>query len=729
MKYELFVTAPRGVEPLLAKELTDLGLANVKEARAGAKATASLEDIYRVCMWSRLASRVLLQITSFPCLSEKDLYDGVYGINWDEHMAITNSFAINYTATGAAAVTHTQYGAQKVKDAVADWYRESTGERPFVDRDNPHIRINVHAEKERATVSLDMSGESLHRRGYRLETVAAPMKENLAAAVLAILKWPTADKQTPVVDPMCGSATLLIEAFHMAADIAPGLLRLSWGFQKWQQHQADVWREVVKDARERESQGLNAMAGVTYLGFDQDKHATRAARAGVEAAGLDGHIEIQTRRLRDQVDSDTNWPEQGFLVTNPPYGERLGEEEALKGLYGLLGELLKERMQGWQAGMITGNPKLAHMLGLRSSGKPRSLYNGALPCKVLHFDVNEAAEARAHVPEDKPKANLLTDGAISFQNRLKKNLRHRAKWAKREGINAYRVYDKDLPEYAVAVDVYHCENGETHLVVQETKAPASISAEKAATRLAEAQGVVQQVFAVQAHQVHTKTRQRQSGQDQYEREQDKAPTYLVEEYGVLFEVNFDQYLDTGLFLDHRPVRKMFQMQASGARVLNLFAYTGSVSVQAVAGGADSVTTVDMSSTYLQWAKRNFQHNGFAPQEHKFIQVDCMEWLSIMQASPVRPRYDMIFFDPPTFSNSKRMEDNFDIQDDHAWMIKAVMEMLDYDGILLFSNNFRRFKLDEELSELFNVQDITALSIPDDFSRNQKVHYCWEITHE
>lgn len=727
MQYTIFITAPRGVEPLLVAELQQLGITTVKEARAGARATVTLAEMYRICLWSRLASRVLLQIASFPCATEDELYTGVHALDWNQQMSLDTRFAVTYTATQAAAINHTQYGAQRVKDAVVDWYREQTGERPTVDRDNPQIRINVHAEKTRATVSIDMSGESLHRRGYRAHTVAAPLKENLAAAVLAVLKWPFDDKTTPVVDPMCGSATLLIEAFQKAADIAPGLLRLQWGFQKWPQHQPELWKQEVSAAKERQSAGLNELAGVEYAGFDQDRHALKAAQASVEAAGLQDHIVIKHKPLRHHLTDEHEWPERGFLVTNPPYGERLGEEEALKGLYETLGDLLKSRMQGWHAGLITGNPKLAHMLGLRSA-KPRQLFNGAIPCKVLGFHVTEENTARAHIPDDKPKVDISNDGAQSYGNRLKKNLRHRNKWARREGLRAYRVYDKDLPEYAVAVDVYHCENGETHVLVQESKAPATIAASKAATRLAEAIAMTQQVFEVPAQHVHVKTRQRQLGNEQYQKSSDTAESYLVDEHGCLLEVNFDQYLDTGVFLDHRPIRRMFQQQARGAKMLNLFGYTGAASVQAALGGAAQVTTVDMSATYLEWAKRNFVHNGLAPQEHKFIQVDCTEWLSIMQASPVRPRYDLIFLDPPTFSNSKRMEGTFDVQNDHRWMIEAVMDILADDGLLVFSTNYRRFKLDDELCERFAVQDITAISIPEDFARNQKIHYCYEITH-
>jgi 23S rRNA (guanine2445-N2)-methyltransferase / 23S rRNA (guanine2069-N7)-methyltransferase len=386
--------------------------------------------------------------------------------------------------------------------------------------------------------------------------------------------------------------------------------------------------------------------------------------------------------------------------------------------------------------MIISDPELGFRLGIRSN-KPVTLFNGALECKLLRLTIEEKAffipkaktqeERIAQVTETSQATEVESIGADMFANRLSKNLKKWSKWAKKNNINCYRVYDADLPEYAVAVDIYHGE--QTWVNVQEYEPPKSIDQHKADLRLAGLLAEIPKVIGVPREQIYLKIRRKQKSTDQYEKVGDQGVFHVIEEGGCRLQVNFEDYLDTGLFLDHRPIRALIQSQAQGKRFLNLFAYTGSATVHAAVGGAKSTTTVDMSNTYLNWAKQNLALNP-SQGRHEFIQADCLEWLAIEAEQTQRRQYDLIFLDPPTFSNSKRMADVFDVQEDHVKLITHAASLLTADGILYFSTNFRRFKLDSEaLTALaLQVENISSASIPDDFERNPKIHYCWRIKH-
>ena len=728
-----FATAPKGIESLLAEELRQLGAGSVRETRAGVAFTGDLSVAYRACLWSRLANRILLPLTRFAAATPEALYAGVQTIDWDRHLAVDDSLAIDFTAS-QSRITHSRYGALKAKDAVVDQFRDRHGRRPDVERVRPALRINIYLHKDEATVSLDLSGESLHRRGYRSEATAAPMKENLAAAVLLRAGWrETAKTGGPLLDPLCGSGTLLIEGTLMAADIAPGMDRDYFGFLGWRGHDAALWQTLKEEAAARRAAGLPQLP--TVIGYDADRHAVHAAAENIARAGLTGHVHVERRELAACTPPAGNETQPGLLVANPPYGERLGEVSELQYLYANLGELIKTRFTGWRAAVLTGNPELGKRMGLRAR-KIYSLYNGALECKLLCFDVTpqwfvtprepEAPQAAATAPLT-PGAGIYAPrgGLGMFANRLRKNLKHLGKWAKREGIACYRLYDADMPEYAVAVDLYQGERRWVH--VQEYQAPKDIDPAKAEARLRDALSAIPAVLEIPSEQVFFKVRRRQKGASQYEKLAEEKHYHEVNEGGLRFLVNFSDYLDTGLFLDHRLTRALVRDSAHGRHFLNLFAYTGTVSVYAARGGAKSTLTVDMSKTYLEWAQRNMALNGFSAEAHQFVQTDCLEWLK-QGGVYKRAKYDLIFLDPPTFSSSKRMSNTFDVQRDHKAMIEAAMALLDTGGTLVFSNNFRRFKLDPELGQRFAVEDITPRTLPRDFARNPKIHHCWLIRH-
>ncbi len=726
--HTLIATCPIGIEPLLAEELRALGAADVRESRAAVAFSGTLETAYRACLWSRLASRILLTLATFPAMTAEELYDGVSTVAWEEHLSAETTIAVD--AVGRTpGITHSGFAALKVKDAVVDQVRERTGERPSVDLEAPDVRLNLRLHKGAGSLSIDLSGEPLHRRGYRApgEQAEAPLKESLAAALLVRAGWPAiAEAGGSLFDPMCGSGTLLLEGALMAADRAPGLLRQRWGFERWLGHDPDVWHALIDEADERAEAGSERLPVIA--GSDVDASVIELARACVKRAGLGDAIALDVRELAHARPAEGAAP--GLVITNPPYGVRLGSGEDLPALYARLGARLVEAFDGWQAAILTSEPDLARATKLRSH-KSYAFMNGAVEAKLYLFELS----ARVVRAEVRPAPLGVSAGAEMFINRVRKNLRHQGKWARREGITCWRVYDADLPEYAVAIDLYEGagpDEGRRFAHIQEYAPPPSIDSGRAEERLAEIVAAAPAVLGVAPEDVAVKVRKRQRGEAQYERRENTLGTQIeVAEGGLRFLVNLHDYLDTGLFLDHRLTRQALREYAEGRRFLNLFAYTGVASVYAADGGAASVTTVDMSATYLAWARRNLALNGYAESNTvRFERVDVLSWLENerkrVEVGHVQP-YGLIFLDPPTFSNSKKMgERTFDVQRDHVALLRDTAALLAPDGVLVFSNNYRRFKLAfEELPEL-DIQNVTSATIPPDFERNPKIHVCFEI---
>ena len=726
--YPLFATTPKAMEGLLANEIQSLGGLNVQHKMAGVAFQGTLETAYRCCLWSRTANRILLMLGSFEVNSQQDLYDGIYAIDWSKHMQADDTLAVSFSCKNNPAINHSHFGALKVKDAIVDQMRARFNQRPNIDTDQPKLRINVYLHNTLAQVSLDLSGESLHKRGYRDINIAAPIKENLAAAILIRSGWPAiAAKGGSLLDPMCGSGTLLIEGAMIAADYAPGLLREYFGFQGWKQHDTQLWDGMLQEARQRRDQGLLKLPPI--VGFDQDRLHAASAIQHVENLGLQGKIHIEKREIGDAKPAAA-WP-PGLLICNPPYGERLGDEDETANLYRRFGEQLKTHFQGWQAAMIISNPELGFRLGIRSQ-KPITFFNGALECKLLRLSIEDKTFFDPKPRSQEERVEQITRqsqthetaNAEMFANRLRKNLRKLGKWAQQNQVSCYRLYDADLPEYAVAVDIYQGEKTWVH--VQEYESPKTIDAHKANQRLAGLMAEIPLVLNIPSQQVFLKIRRKQRSSEQYEKLGDSHQFFVVSEGGCRFWVNFADYLDTGLFLDHRPMRLRIQNEAKGKRFLNLFAYTATASIHAAMGGAKSTLSVDMSNTYLDWAKRNFDLNGIQG-DHKLVRADCLQWLEQQSNNPQQPKFDLIFLDPPTFSNSKKMADVFDVQTQHVDLLKQASSLLAPGGVLYFSTNFRRFRLDHEALTNLNIEDISRSTIDEDFARDQKIHYCWKIS--
>jgi 23S rRNA (guanine2445-N2)-methyltransferase / 23S rRNA (guanine2069-N7)-methyltransferase len=703
-----FATCPKGLEYLLRDELVAMGAAEVREALAGAHFSGTLETAYRACLWSRLASRVLMPLAEFDAATDDDLYRGVQAIDWSTHLASHATLAVD-SVTSQSKLTHSQFIAQRVKDAIVDQFRQRDGSRPGVDTDEPDVRINLRLRRDRATVSLDLAGAPLHRRGWREVQGEAPLKENLAAAMLLRARWPEIYAEGgALLDPMCGSGTLLIEGAWMAADVAPGLHREYYGFLGWAQHDIALWRSVLDEARHRAEVGLSALRSC-FFGSDADPRMVQTAKRNAQEAGVSGFLTL------DKHDVTHVAPPPGFrrglVITNPPYGERLGERNEMPRLYRAIGEALRERFAGWRAAVLAGDAELGRTIPLRAE-KKYALYNGALETVLLVFELHAREEVQR-------EATPLSEGAQMLRNRLEKNVRHLRKRLEREGIHCWRAYDQDMPEYAAAIDVYSNEGGPAYLHIQEYRAPADIPPETARHRLREIVRVAGDVLGVPRDRIGLKTRERGKGGSKYGQFDQRGEFIEVAEGGLTFLVNLTDYLDTGLFIDHRLVRAKVQELAKGERFLNLFAYTATASAYAAAGGARDTTSVDLSATYLDWASRNLSLNGFTGAKHRLMQADALTFLQ-----QDKERYGLIYVDPPTFSNSKRADD-FDVQRDHVKLLAACAERLTADGVIVFSNNFRKFKLDHEaLNDQFMVEDWSAGSIPFDFTRRADIHGCW-----
>ncbi len=738
MSHEFYATAPRGAEELLAAELEQLGVEAPKARTGGVAFVGALADGYRVCLWSRIASRVLLRLAQLPASDADALYEAARALAWEQHLGEGASFAIASAGRPApdSGIDNTHFAALRVKDALVDRLRERRGARPDVDLDRPDLRLRLHLAGERANLSVDLSGEGLHRRGYRVASVAAPLRENLAAAVLLRAGH---DDAPAFVDPMCGSATLLIEAAWIAADVAPGLARERFGLHGWAGHDPEVWARLRAEAEDRRAAGL-ARPLPRLLGFDADADAIRAALACIEAAGLRGLVHVEKRSLAT-VEAPPGPP--GLVVCNPPWGERLGHRRELESLYAALGRQLRERFGGWHAAILTGDPSLGHALGIRAKRR-NVLHDGPIECQILRLELPDRVEAEAARVERAAReaARERSEGARAFANRLSKNRKGLRAYLRREQVSCFRLYDADIPEYNLAVDLYEdAGTGAVHAHVQEYAPPKTVDEQAARRRRNEALAVLREDLELPRERVHLKRRERQRGRAQYEKLDDAQHEFVVAEGPARLWVNLDDYLDTGLFLDARPIRAWLREHAAGKQFLNLFAYTGAATVHAALGRASTTTSVDLSRTYLDWAGRNLALNGFSavgggqagprggpgPARgqgrvvHELVRADVLEWLREQGSH----RWDLIFCDPPSFSNSKRMQGVLDVQRDHVDLIRRCVALLRPGGALLFSTNLRKFNLERDALAGLRIEELPG-NVPPDFARNRAIHHCWVI---
>ena len=724
-----WVTCADGLENLLVEELQELIQnqgASITEKKAGRIIIqGTLETAYRICLWSRLASRVLLPIHHYELEKTHDardvaeeIYEGAMSFDWSLIFSPSSTFAIRLQTERDIKV-NPQFATLRAKDGVVDSFMEAQGRRPSIDTKQPEITLFVLAGKFAHTFCLDLSGDSLHRRGYRRYMTDAPIKENLAAAILRLAGWNKACFDV-FIDPMCGSGTFIIEALMIKTDRAPGIQR-HFGFMGWHGHDNTLWQTLKAEAEQRHDTALQQPLPQFYA-YDADWDAVKATRQNIIAAGFENllpHIKIEERVLAD-------WPDfqlqnrKAFIVTNPPYGERLGDKASNRALYQGLSFQLQKFLPNQQAAILASHVEQADVLPFENTQTLR-LMNGNLPIYVRTGVVVNKLDKPAFLANWQATP-IEIEGAQDFANRLQKNISNLKKQALRDNVSCLRLYDADLPDFNLVVDLY-----DDNLHVQEYAPPKSIDPEKAKKRFNLALAAIRQVLGLPREKVFIKTRARQKGITQYEKQSEVSKRFIVQEGNIRVYVNLTDYLDTGLFLDHRPMRLRIAAEAKGKHFLNLYSYTSTASVHAAVGGAASTTSVDLSNTYLNWSKQNFALNGLtvdhADQQHQFFEADVFEWLKEGHET-----YDLIFIDPPTFSNSKKFHGTFDVQRDHASLIKRAMNRLSNGGTLYFSNNFQKFELDDELNVRFDVQEITEKTIGFDFKRNHKIHRAWRLRH-
>ena len=704
----------RGTSATLDEELAELAVPTRERLGTTIACEGSLADAYRVCIGSRVASRVLLPIATFRAQTPEELYEGVSEIPWQDHVDPNRTFAISTVRRGnppaGNLIESPRFATLKTKDAVVDALRSRCGKRPDIDTKTPDLRIHLLLDGDDATISIDLSGRGLHHRDVARSGGLAPLRENLAAALLRIAGWPQmAQRGGPLVDPMCGSASLLMEAAWMAREVAPGLLRKRHGFEGWLGHDPSLFALVIEEAQARRHAARTRCLSIH--GSDASPETIALATRNAMRAGLEDAIRLTVCPLADakppaghaSIDpSGDDEPPTGLFITNPPYGARLGESGELLPLYTELGNVLRRRFLGYDAFVLSGNPQLTKEIGL----KPRerhAIWNGPIECRFLGIPIAREAVQR----DGGPGWRKVSKEGEMLRNRLRKNHRRFRGWAKQHGIHCYRLYDAEIPEYNVAIDVY---DGLVYL--QEFERPKWIPADRAASHLRDAILVTAEAMGTDPAKVRVGVRRRGAPAVQYEKRGSARQEHEVREGGHRFLVNLDDYLDTGLFLDHRKLRATLGELAPGKDFLNLFAYTCSASVYAAAGGARSTTSVDISPTYLAWGQRNLGLNQLLGSAHRFVESDYLGFLSRDDRS-----YDLMLVAPPIVSRShRRSATDFDVQRDHLALLQACRKRLRPGGALYFSTPLSTFAMDREVAQRYEVEDLSEKLRSRDFAR-------------
>lgn len=724
-----FASASANQNDIVEREAIDAGAKDVVSSSGGVEFSADLETAYRFCMWTRSATRLLVLIHRFDKLSSTDeLFEHSKSLPWENWLSPDKTFAITETVSDCRWIYNSHFASLRLKDAIVERCRDAyNGQRPSVDRDNPDIVFHLHVNRNLVSWYVDFAGRKLSHRGYRKAQTQAVLSEFMAATLLYRSDWykklkSSFDDETSfgptLLDPFCGSGTICIEAALMATNTAPGLLKLnSFAFEKLPIHKTDVWNKIIDEAKASQRE-----CKCKIIGWDIDARAIEISNTNAKNANVSDIVSFQERDFTQTTIEDVP-SQKGYIVTDPPYGVRLDSgSAAIRKLYTKMGDIICNVFGGWSIALLCGNSELLGFFDLKPN-RTNALINGGIECQVAHYYVfseEERQKMKEKALEKKAQrlSQPLSSGAQMAANRLKKNLASIGEEMKKQGVSCYRLYDADMPEYSAAIDFYEGK----WINLQEYAAPSSINPEDAKRRLEELILATERVTGIDCDDIYVKRREIQKGSNQYEKRNSLSHFLIANEGGHKFFVNFADYLDTGLFLDHRPVRKMIEANSKDKRFLNLFCYTASATVYAAAGGALSTVSVDTNANYLDWAMRNMQANGFNTMNHFFYRDDCLAFLR-----ENRDIFDLIFCDPPTFSNSKG-KGSFDVQRDHGYLIRSCMRHLAHKGTLIFSTNYTRFKMFGEIYEDFIVEDITESTIGDDFKRNSKIHRCYLIRH-
>ncbi|MCQ2412633.1 MAG: bifunctional 23S rRNA (guanine(2069)-N(7))-methyltransferase RlmK/23S rRNA (guanine(2445)-N(2))-methyltransferase RlmL [Sphaerochaetaceae bacterium] len=725
-----FASASANQNDLVEKEAREAGAQDIKVSSGGVEFSADLETAYRFCMWTRSATRLLVLVHRDDSMaSTDDLFDHSMSLPWENWVNPDKTFAITETVTDCRWIRNSHFASLRLKDAIVERIRGAyNGARPSIDRENPDIVFHLHVNRNLVSWYVDFAGRDLSHRGYRTAQTQAIMSEFMAASLLYRSDWyrklrasfedPSLEAPA-LLDPFCGSGTVCIEAALMVTNTAPGLLKLDdFAFHKLPIHKEEIWEKIVDEAESKVCENR-----CKIVGWDIDKRAIEISKANAKEAGVENLVSFEVKDFTTISEQDVP-AQSGCIVTDPPYGVRLDSgSAAIRRLYTAMGEVIFNIFCGWSITILCGNSELLGFIDMKPS-RTNILINGGIECQAAHYYVFSKAERQAMLEKAQAKreerlSQPLSPGAQMAANRLNKNIASIGKAMAKQGVTCYRLYDADMPEYSAAIDVYEGK----WISLQEYAAPSSIDPEDAKRRLEELVLATERTTGIDYDNIYVKRREIQKGANQYIKRGNSSHFYIVNENGHKFLVNFADYLDTGIFLDHRPVRKLIETMSKDKRFLNLFCYTGSATVHAAAGGALSTVSVDANANYLEWATKNMQINNLNTMNHFFYKDDCLSFLR-----ENRDVFDLIFCDPPTFSNSKG-RDTFDVQRDHGYLIRSCMKHLAHDGVLIFSTNFTRFKLFGELYEDFIIEDITESTIGEDFARNSKIHRCYMIRHK
>jgi 23S rRNA (guanine2445-N2)-methyltransferase / 23S rRNA (guanine2069-N7)-methyltransferase len=601
----------------------------VRTASRGVAFEGGAKTAYAACLELMTASRILVELTSGPAPDEEDLYRLALDHPWETVFNASASFACR--VTGVPRDKDPRYANLKLKDAVADRFNKVQGQRPSVDRRSPDIRVETRWNGRTATVYLNLSGPPLHERGYKLERTKASLRETTAATILALAEWPRiAAEGGGFVDPMCGSGTLLAEAAMMAAGLPPGVRRKNWGFKAWKAHDERLWADMLRDATIRYGEGLERVPRI--LGLDNNDDALRIAKANLRRAGLNTVVRLEKKDII--TDSIDNWPrtERGLVCADPPYGHRIETDPAP--LYAALGESFRSLGPLWRMALLAPDKQTASASHLRAEEYYSTVSGGMdliLAVYDRHGGVPRSATPRPAPPTvDRPAAQVSDSEnaptpppdpkAPSLKKTLVRNIAALSKWADKTGVTSYRIWDSDMPEFNAAVDWYEGR----WLHVQEFAPPGKVPPEKSRRRLHTLLSILQECTGIDDDHLYLKTRQR--GIRPYGKMADKKDKLIIKENGARFFINLTDYLDSGIFLDHRPTRALIRDRIGTGRFLNLFAYTGTASVMAGLGGASKTVSVDVSNTYLDWGKENIRLNRLDESRHMFVRSDAFAFL-------------------------------------------------------------------------------------------------------
>ena len=707
---ELVATAAFGLEAVVVRELGDLGYTAQVMRPGRIRFEADASAICRSNLWLRSADRVLLQLAKFEALDFDALFDTVREIPWESWIAPTAAIPVRGKAV-KSQLSSVPACQRTVKKAIVERLTSDQGWANLPETGHP-VPVEVNIFNDEATISIDTSGQGLHRRGYRTLVGPAQIRETLAAGLVQLSFW---NPDRPLIDPFCGTGTLAIEAALLGRRIAPGTLR-QFAAEHWPAMTASQWETARQEARDLALPSIPER----IIATDTDSESLQLARYHAEQASVAGDIHFQQQNFLNL----SSQRQYGCLICNPPYGERLGDDKEITALYQSIPKVLR-KLKTWSHFMLSARDDLENLVG-QQADRRRKLYNGRIACTYYQFfgprPPRPANENRVKPPACSEQAfgGLHPEAerqATEFANRLRKRARHLRRWPSRQGITCFRLYERDIPEIPLVVDLY-----EEALHIAEFERPHERTAAEHADWLDQMVQTAAHTLQIPREFVFVKHRAPQRGHSQYNRLGDEQTTRVVQEGGLKFQVNLSDYLDTGLFLDHRITRSLVRKEAQGTNFLNLFAYTGTFSVYAAAGGATQTTSVDLSPTYLSWASENLRLNDFKGKEHRQIQSDVMRYLGTL--SPDR-LFDLVVVDPPTYSNSKKLNADWDIQRDYVTLLKRVLLHTAEGGVIFFSTNSRRFKLDEDNFHGVVIRNITRQTIPEDF-RNRRIHQCWRI---